>query len=798
MICRVRAITVLLTSLVIITAMLMAAGLAVGAVSPLAPNPVLTPKASDVISPHVRTILSHRNAETASIWVFFTDKGVADQTGYNAKAARVQLTERAMHRRAKMGLDHVVFADLPVETSYLTQIEALGGQLRRTSRWLNAASFDLPMNRLDAVAALPFIAEVRPIAKFLGGTKPEQTTEKLDLPPTILQADALNYGSSYTQLNQLKVPAAHALGYNGQGVTLAVFDTGFRKSHEAFANAYSEGRVLAEHDFVFNDGNTANEAGDVSSAWSHGTSTWSEAGGLKDGTLYGGAYKANFILCKTEDVRSETHTEEDNWVAAIEWADSIGVDVITSSLGYGGFDDTTYSYTYADMNGATAIITQAANLADGMGIVVCNSMGNEGPAAGTISAPADAFNILAVGAVSSGGTIASFSSRGPTYDGRTKPEICAMGVSTLAASSSGDAVYNSGFSGTSAACPIAAGAVCLMVQAHPDFTPAMIRQAVTQTASRAATPDNTYGWGIVNIESALGWPITMAADVSLGNAPLAVNFTGSCALTATSWLWDFGDNTTSALQNPSHTYSAAGLYPVSLTVGTSYGPITKHLSSSIAALGDTLVFGRDSAFAGRQVVNSVVLTNSQPLDRIMIPFIIASSPLTLTWDSVSRGSRTAYFEAMNFVNYDAANKRFVVELKANNGSGSPALPAGSGEVLKIYCTTNQFAFGGLGNTLDTTDIFSNKLNLYSPTLTYKPVVVPGSFATKAIVRGDADYTQILDISDLQFLIDRLFFSGPAPVTIQSGDWTHDYLIDISDLNMVIDFLFLAGPPPTNP
>lgn len=798
MISRVRAITVLLTSLAVITASLMAGTPAVGATSPLSPTPVLTPKAADVIAPSVREALVRRNPQTASIWVFFTDKGLADQSGFAAKAATVRLTERALNRRAKMNLDHVVFADLPVEASYLSQIAALGGTLRRTSRWLNAATFEVPMDRLDAVAALSFVAHVRPIATFRGGTEPEQTAGKLELPPTILQADALSYGGSFTQLNQIKVVAAHNLGYNGQGVTLAVFDTGFRKSHEAFASAYSEGRVLAEYDFVFNDGNTANETGDVSSAWSHGTSTWSQAGGLKDGTLYGGAYKANFILCKTEDVRSETHTEEDNWVAALEWVDSIGADVVTSSLGYGTFDDTTYSYSYSDMDGQTTIITQAANLADGLGIVVCNSMGNEGPAAGTITAPADAFNILAVGAVSSGGTIASFSSRGPTFDGRIKPEICAMGLSTLAASSSGDALYNSGFSGTSAACPIAAGAVCLIVQAHPDFTPAMIREAITSTASRAGTPDNTYGWGLVNAESALGWPITIAADVSMGNAPLAVNFTGSCALAATSWLWDFGDNTTSALQNPAHTYTAPGFYPVSLTVGTSYGPITKQLATSIVALGDTLVFGRDSAFAGQQIVNSVVLTNSQPLDRIVIPFIIAASPLTLTFDSVSRGSRTAYFEAINYLNFDGTNKRYSVELKANNGLGSPALPAGSGEVLKIYCTTSQFAFGGFGNTLDTTDVFTNKLNLYSTALTYKPVVISGAMATKNILRGDADYSQILDISDLQYLIDRLFFSGPPPVTIQSGDWTHDYLVDISDLNMVIDFLFFSGPPPTNP
>ncbi|MEW6049548.1 MAG: S8 family serine peptidase [Candidatus Zixiibacteriota bacterium] len=796
---RVVTFSASLTSVCIVTAIFIIDSVSISAATAqLSPEPVVIAKSTEVVSARTRQILEHRNPSSATVWIFFTDKGVTDRPGYTQKAAAVHLTERARARRAKVGHENVLFVDLPVESTYLRGIESLGGKLRRESRWLNAASFDLPMDRLNDVASLPYVAQIKPVARFVREPEPVIESELPSAPTAPMQPDALNYGSSLGQLTQMNVPQVHDQGYNGQGVTLAVFDTGFRKSHEAFAQAYLEGRVLAEYDFVFNDGNTANEPGDVSSAWSHGTSTWSLAGGMKDGTMYGGAYKANFILCKTEDVRMESHMEEDNWVAALEWVDSIGADVVTSSLGYGVFDDSTYSYTYADMDGNTAIITLAANTADGLGIIVCNSMGNSGPGAGTLTAPADAFNILAVGAVSSTGTIASFSSRGPTFDGRTKPEICAQGINTYAASSSGDVAYSSSFSGTSAACPLAAGAVCLMVQAHPDFTPQMIRDAVMQTASRASIPDNNYGWGIVNIEAALGWPIAISADITQGNAPMTVNFTGSSALAASSWLWHFGDGDSSALQNPSHNYTVPGLYDVSLSVMTTYGLITNLKTAYIVALGDTLNFGLDSAFAGQQVVNSVYLANSQPLSRIVIPFKLASTPLNITFDSVSLGSRTSYFEALNYLNFDPTNKRYTIELKADNGGGAPDLTTGNGEVLKIYCTTNQFAFGGLANVVDTTDVFTNKLNLYSPALTYKPVVNTGVIATKNILRGDCNYDFLLDISDLQFIVDRLFFGGPPAVTIQSGDWTHDFLQDISDLQMAVDFLFFGGPPPTNP
>jgi serine protease AprX len=241
------------------------------------------------------------------------------------------------------------------------------------------------------------------------------------------------------------------------------------------------------------------------------------AAGEAYGHVYGPAYEANIILCKTEDLRSETQVEEDNWVAALEFADSIGTDVITTSLGYMTFD-TGVSYTYADMDGQTATISIAAGTCDGLGIVMCNSMGNSGPSAGSLTAPADAFNILAVGNVQLSGTIAASSSRGPSYDGRTKPEVCALGTSVACASPGGDSSYTSA-SGTSLSTPLIAGAACLVIQAHPNWTPSEVREALKMTADRAATPDNTYGWGVINVMAAIAWNphAGCCVDATVGN-----------------------------------------------------------------------------------------------------------------------------------------------------------------------------------------------------------------------------------------------------------------------------------------
>jgi serine protease AprX len=352
---------------------------------------------------------------------------------------------------------------------------------------------------------LDFVRSIRSV--WAGMRKPMPSQVPIEEPLEGQSKLGLNYGGSYAQLQQLNVPAVHDLGYSGLGVLVCMMDTGYRKNHQAFQLAYAEGRVLAEWDFINNDGNTQNETGDPSSQHNHGTYTWSTLGGAADGDLYGPAYGASFILAKTEDVSMEEPIEEDNWVAGMEWADSIGADLISSSLCYIDW------YTYSDLDGNTAVITIAADLAAERGIVVCNAMGNDGPSSGSLLAPADADSIIACGAVSSSGNIASFSSRGPSYDGRTKPEVCARGVSTTCADPYDTTDYTT-VSGTSLSTPLIGGCAALILSAHPNWTPMQVREAMMTTASRAGSPDNTYGWGIPDILAAIEYSFYYTGDAN--------------------------------------------------------------------------------------------------------------------------------------------------------------------------------------------------------------------------------------------------------------------------------------------
>lgn len=461
-------------------------------------DPAVSAWSADVIARIAKNNRAH-------VWVYFTDKGFTDEHGFAAAVSRqnVALSARASARRMKVGRDRVEFEDLPVRGEYVDRVIALGGQLRQTSRWFNAASYDLDVRLLPALSALPFVQRIDPVIGFKRTPEPEtaappQLGTPLRKPSGSAAPDVLTYGTSLGQLQQLNVPAVHNLGFKGQGVIVCMMDTGFRKDHVAFANAFAEGRVLAEYDFIFHDNNTQDEAIDQPGQHSHGSYTWSTLGGQADGSLYGPAFLAQFVLAKTEDIRSETPIEEDNWVAGMEWADALGAEVISSSLGY------TDWYTYPVYNGDSAVTTKAADRAAALGIVVCNSMGNAGPGAGTMGAPADADSILSIGAVQSNGLIASFSSRGPTYDGRIKPEVCAQGYSTYCANPTSTTGYTF-VSGTSLSCPLAGGCAAVVLSAHPSWTPMKVREALMMTASQHSAPDNTYGWGIIDLKSAINY-----------------------------------------------------------------------------------------------------------------------------------------------------------------------------------------------------------------------------------------------------------------------------------------------------
>jgi len=513
--------------------------------------------------------LSSTAAEKARIWVFYNDKGIFSKSSFDIAAENIVINDHARKRRTKAGITDIVYADLPVYENYIEQIIALGAEHRRNSRWLNASSFEIDKKLVDEITQLPFVNKIIPVATYKR-IEPEDDNNNIRVPkfnPT--QPDMLNYGESINQIQQINAHLLHQMGYTGEGVIVGMLDTGYRKTHTAFAQAYNENRVLAEYDFIFNDGDTQNdEIIDDPSQHNHGTYCWSTLGGYAPGDLIGPAYGASFLLAKTEDIRDEYPAEEDNWVAALEWTDSFGADVVSTSLSYKDW------YTYEDFDGATCVTTLAANMAAGLGILVTNSIGNSGPDSGTLGAPSDAHDMLACGAVDGYGTIAYFSSRGPSSDGRTKPEVCAQGSSTRCAGGSGDNDFTYK-SGTSLSTPLVGGAAAVLLSAHPDWSAYNVRKALMETAGNASTPDNTYGWGVIDMMAAYNWGANFTADTIYGNEGLVVHFSDSSISSASSWKWYFGDGDSSGVQNPVHTFIDTGAYDVTLIIDSDEGVLSR-------------------------------------------------------------------------------------------------------------------------------------------------------------------------------------------------------------------------------
>ncbi len=343
---------------------------------------------------------------------------------------------------------------------------------------------------MQKISELPFVSEIRPVAVAVEKPQPEKAYKINGAGPQ----DSI-YGTSFTQLDQIDVVRMHHFGYTGKGVLIAFLDAGYRLDHPAFDSM----TILAKRDFINND-TTVNDTifGNTIAPDQprHGTLTLSACGGFAPGELIGPAYKADYIVAMTEEAWHEVKAEEDNWVAGAEWADSIGADIISSSLGY--FD----WYTYKDLDGKTAVVTIAAELASSRGIAVFNAAGNERQLSFYhINPPADGPSVIAVGAVNSLGEIASFSSAGPTYDGRIKPDLVAMGVTVKSAFYLGGYTYASG---TSLSTPLAAGAGALILEAHPDWSPKQLREAMIRSANRYNHPDNIYGYGLFDAFKAAG------------------------------------------------------------------------------------------------------------------------------------------------------------------------------------------------------------------------------------------------------------------------------------------------------
>jgi serine protease AprX len=465
-----------------------------------------TPQLDEVIS-------RAEQGEELLIWVFFTDKGNQIQSYFNNPTSVV--SEKSLKRRAKVLSEGnlINVRDLPVYQNYIQQTEAQGLHLKQKTKWFNGISGFATKSELIQIANLQFVKKLDIVHRFKKDKFEEESendvqqnvNQNLSKPKGV---HSFNYGQSFTQLNQITVPQVHDLGYSGAGVTICMMDAGFDRwtTHEVFNSM----NVIATWDFV--DGDSDVENGNVG-AGSHGTGTLSLIGGFHEGQMIGPAFGADFILTRTEDIYSETPIEEDNWIAAMEWADSIGVDVTSTSLSYLEFDPPYPSYTWQDMDGNTAVITNGADYAVSLGIFVANSASNSGynPNHNTLGAPADGDSVIAVGSVTSSGSRSSFSSVGPTVDGRIKPDLMAMGSSDYHACNSYNSCYSTG-SGTSYSCPLLAGASALLLEADPNLTPMQLSAILKNTASQSTNPDNLYGWGIIDTYAALQSIVTNTDD----------------------------------------------------------------------------------------------------------------------------------------------------------------------------------------------------------------------------------------------------------------------------------------------
>jgi hypothetical protein len=435
--------------------------------------------------------LSAQEIADGVYWIYFTDKA---GTGYGIAQPGEFLSERSVNRRALQGLaiDH---HDRPVNQDYLQEIRDMGIEIRHVSRWLNG----IAMTGMDAVSFqevldLSFTDTVPWFAPGDDLFYPQPSgalrfEAPLDTPP------GYDYGIATEQVMMLRTHLLHELGYTGKGVWIAVLDGGFRNvdSLESFEKMIDEGRILETRNYV-------SELPVFRISSSHGMYVLSTMGGEWDGYMVGTAPHSSYLLCTTEDADRETRLEEIAWIEAAEYADSLGVDVLNTSLGYHDFDGSSFDYTYRDLDGLSSFISRAASLTASRGMVACISAGNQGDDSWFyITPPADASDILAVGAVDSTNLIALFSSRGPSFDARIKPDVTAMGVASGLQSSQGGVTRGNG---TSFASPILAGSVASLWQAYPELPARELIHRVRQSGDRHKNPDSTYGFGLPNFSQA--------------------------------------------------------------------------------------------------------------------------------------------------------------------------------------------------------------------------------------------------------------------------------------------------------
>lgn len=417
--------------------------------------------------------------------IYFRDKGI---TGIGEIPGSDLMSPLALKRREKAGIAVPDFKDLPVNRIYTDRISQLGLKLHTTSKWMNTALFkSVKLIDINTLLTLPFVSEVKLVKS--AGTK-SVDNNKLNF--NIIQSELPPYNTPVVMVNG---ESLHNSGFIGKGILIAVLDGGFTGSDVITSLNNLRGRhgIRATYDFV-------NKTKSVFNSSTHGTAVLSILAGSIPGVIEGTAQGADYLLLKTEDVESEFPCEEDFWAAGAEYADSLGADIISSSLGYFSFDDPSLNYKSSSLDGNAAFVTRVADIAASKGILVVNSAGNErGKTWKKIVFPADGDSVLAIGAVDANRSISDFSSEGPSADRRIKPDIAAMGVSVTVQTGSLTGRSN----GTSFSCPVISGMAACLMQAVPLSLNNDIIEVLHSSSDRYDHPDSLYGYGIPDFISAL-------------------------------------------------------------------------------------------------------------------------------------------------------------------------------------------------------------------------------------------------------------------------------------------------------
>lgn len=420
-------------------------------------------------------------------WVYLNGKPDSQQYLNNPLT---MLTQRSLDRRVAQNIS-LDIKDVPVHQLYIDQIEeAEGISVKAKSKWLNALHIRGAQSDIEALTVFPFVERVDFADKTLNVSGKNPTKPSIPNSRRVMETTAdFNYGNSLNQIQMLNGQMLHQQNFTGSGKIIAVMDAGFPAVNtvSAFARLRNNNQILGGYDY-------ANRSSDFYTGGSHGTLVLSTMGGFVDGQLVGTAPDASYYLFITEDVNSETPLEESLWVEAAEEADRLGVDIITTSLGYSVFQNSAYSHTYEDMDGQTTFSARGLDVAFSRGMICVVSAGNEGNKPWHyITTPADATNALTIGAVNASGNHAVFSSYGPSADGRVKPDVVAQGQNSVLANTTGSVVTANG---TSFSGPIIAGMVASLWQALPQKTNSEIMQLIKQSGSIYNNPNDQLGYGI--------------------------------------------------------------------------------------------------------------------------------------------------------------------------------------------------------------------------------------------------------------------------------------------------------------